>query len=101
MSQVRDAYLEEIRQKKEAIKNIVSRKFPYPCEVRSSYDSMETIIITLFCVPSIDNEAVLDKLADLVNDMETILEYLMVISQTKTPEVTKQYFPEYYLIQED
>lgn len=48
MSKIRDAYLEEIKQKREEVQRIVSRKFPqYPCEVRGSYDSQETIVITL------------------------------------------------------
>lgn len=97
MSAIRDAYLAEIQQKREAVKKIVSRKFPYPCEVRGSMDSPETIVITLFCVPKEECDRVIDQLDELVEDMQSILEYLMVLSQVKTPEVTKQYFPEYYL----
>jgi glycerol-3-phosphate dehydrogenase len=97
MSAVRDAYLAEIQQKREAVKKIVARKFPYPCEVRGSMDSQETLVITLFCVPAQKHDEVLDQLDELVEDMQSILEYLMVLSQVKTPEVTQRYFPEYYL----
>jgi hypothetical protein len=98
MSKIRDAYLEEIKQKREEVQSIVSRKFPqYPCEVRGSYDSQETIIVTLFCVPPQEHDHVLEQLDELVNDMQPILDYLMVLITVKTPEVTRQYFPEYYL----
>lgn len=97
MSKARDAYLEEIKQKREAVHKIVSRRLPqYPCEIRSSYDSQETILITLFCVPKQEHDHVLEQLDELVNDMQPILEYLMVLIMVKTPEVTRQYFPEYY-----
>lgn len=97
MSKIRDAYLEEIKQKREEVQRIVSRKFPqYPCEVRGSYDSQETIVITLFCVPQQEHDHVLEQLDELVDDMQTTLDYLMALIMIKAPEVTRQYFPEYY-----
>jgi hypothetical protein len=62
-----------------------------------SYDSQETIVITLFCVPHQEHDHVLEQLDELVDDMQTTLDYLMALIMIKTPEVTRQYFQEYYL----
>ena len=97
MSLVRDAYLQEVQGKKAQIQKIVERKFPaYLVEVRGGYDSPETIHIILYCVEKERVSEVVDQLEDLIEDMATILEYLMPLSIIKTIEVTQEYYPEIY-----
>lgn len=97
MSKTREAYLAEIKEKRDKIQEIVSRKFSqYPCEVRGGHDDMEVAYIILYCVRREDFPNVENELDELIEDMSTIAEYLMLISNLKTPEVTKEYYPEFY-----
>jgi len=97
MTLVRDAYLQEIQDKKAQIQKIVERKFPaYPVEVRGGHDDSETVYIILYCVKKTDIAEVESRLEELIEDMATIAEYLMLMSMIKTPEVTKEYYPEVY-----
>jgi len=97
MSLVRDAYLQEVQDKKAQIQKIVERKFPaYPVEVRGGHDDSESVYVILYCVKKDVIHEVADQLEDLFEDMATIAEYLMLMSMIKTPEVTQEYYPEIY-----
>jgi hypothetical protein len=102
MSLVRDAYLQEIKDKKEQIQKIVAKKFPqYPVEVRGGRDDSETVYVILYCVEKDVIHEVVDKLEDLFEDMAPIADYLMLMSLVKTPDCTQEYYPEIYKIWEN
>jgi len=55
MSLVRDAYLQEVQNKKAQIQKIVREKITrIPYEVRGGHDDSETVYIILYCVKKTD-----------------------------------------------
>ena len=102
MSLVRNAYLQEIKDKKGQIQKIVAKKFPqYPVEVRGGHDDSETVYIILYCVQKDAIDRTVDVLEELIEDMAPIADYLMLMSLVKTPDCTQEYYPEIYKIWEN